>query len=115
MTLGTQMDLPLDTPQIPVYPKIAGHRRTKTSKQAARRVQSRTERAREQIMSLLDAHGALTADECAELLGYRILFMRPRMSELKKMGMVIESGIVRLSSEGANSAAFKGVTDDEQH
>jgi len=104
-----QLDLPLQTRTLPTYPEIPGSRPTVTSEKAARQVKTRSKVAQDQILALLDAHGPLTADECAELLGYRILFMRPRMSELKKMGKVIESGITRMSSEGNHMACFRKV------
>jgi len=93
----------------PTYPLIPGSRPTVTSRKAARQAKTRSKVAQEQILALLAALGPLTADECAELLGYRILFMRPRMSELKKMGKVIESGITRMSSEGNHMACFRKV------
>ena len=108
-TTFEQLALDLYVKKLPVYPEVPGHRKTRTSKQAADRVASRTGQTRAAILSLIDAHGALTADECAELLGLRVLFVRPRMSELKKKGLVVESGIMRLSSEGCNMAAFERV------
>jgi predicted HTH transcriptional regulator len=84
------------------YPAIAGHQRTETSAAAAEAIErkGRAANLREKCLDLLKAE-ALTADECAELLGENPLSIRPRVSELSKQGLLMDTGERRPSSMGS--------------
>ena len=50
--------------------------------------------------------GSLTADEVAHKLGMSILSIRPRLSELRKLGAVKDTGIRRKNSSGKNAVVW---------
>lgn len=61
------------------------HRKTETSRDAARKIQGRSVRLEEQIMGLLRTAGfhGYTPDEAAEALNEDILNVRPRFCRLR--------------------------------
>lgn len=46
----------------------------------------------------------LTADEIAERLGVSILSVRPRITELKRGGLILDTGIRRLARGGSGTS-----------
>lgn len=92
----------------PRYPAIAGHQRTETSEAAAVAIErkGRAANLREKCLALLKAE-SLTADECAERLGEDPLSCRPRLTELGKSGMIVDTGLRRPSSLGSPSVVWK--------
>lgn len=80
-----------DDEQRPRYPESAGFKVAgSTSEEAARTVDAGTLRA--DVLRHLREHGKATADEVADALGHSILGIRPRLSELRVMGRVRDSG-----------------------
>jgi len=83
------------------YPDNPGYKGQLTSKQAAR--DKKSTKALDQTMVLLALSAApkgLTADEVAEVYGHIFLKYRPRISELRKMGKIEDSGLRRPSYLG---------------
>lgn len=83
------------------YPNSAGWKEPTTSKEAAESIDAGTLRA--EVVAALQGHGPMTADDCADRLGYSVLSVRPRFSELRAAGRVQPTGRrgVNLSGRGA--------------
>lgn len=62
-----------------------------------------------QVISVLLARGAMTADECAECLGANILSIRPCFSELKRQGRIAPTGERRQNISGRPARIFRAV------
>ena len=83
------------------YPTQPGYKEVgATSQAAAQTIASKTENVRELVWRTISVHGAMTADEVAARLGISILTVRPRCSELVKMGQLIKTGIRRENQSG---------------
>jgi hypothetical protein len=92
-----------------VYPDSPAARPTDTSEAAADSVAEQVRALRAKCLRALRAAGAvelnadmapiggLTADECAARLDISILSIRPRFSELKKLGLIRDSRYRRLN------------------
>lgn len=88
------------------YPSVAGFKATETSAEAARTIDASTCRAL--VLAALRKFGAMTADECAlRYLGYSILTVRPRFSELKALGQIEDSGQRRKNASGHKAIVWK--------
>lgn len=88
------------------YPEQPGHQGTDTSKAAAADVARTTEQLRARVLATLANYGPSTADEVAKLLEQHPLSIRPRLTELKRMGKIRDTGIRRLSFMGKFSAVM---------
>lgn len=74
----------------PAYPVSAGFKGTDTSRAAAETINASVLRGK-----VLDAYrrfGPMTADQCAEALRIDRLSIRPRCSELKRLGKLRDTG-----------------------
>jgi hypothetical protein len=87
------------------YPRNAGYKKTTTSKDAAESVDTRVALLRTRCCHLL-MFGEYTADELANLMGESILSVRPRMSELKRMGFIQDTGTRRLNASGKGAIVW---------
>lgn len=90
----------------PVYPATPGHQNTATSRSAAAAAKDRAPTLRESVLLLLKS-SALTADECAERLGVTVLACRPRLTELKVMGKIYDSGLTRKNASGVSASVWR--------
>jgi predicted ArsR family transcriptional regulator len=88
------------------YPNKPGARRTRTSRQAAEGMAPRAQSLRDKVLGVLTRSPA-TADECAALLNITVLACRPRLSELSKMGLIIDTGGVRRNVSGVNATVWR--------
>lgn len=86
------------------YPDQPGYQRTDTSRQAAREVAPQATSIRMLCLETLK-RGPATADEVADALGLSILTVRPRITELKVMGRVEDTGQRRINEISGKSAA----------
>ncbi len=85
-------------PTLPLYPEAAGFKeRGGTSEDAAATVNAETLRA--EVLECLGGHD-LTADECAGELAESVLSIRPRFSELFKMGRIVKTETRRPNRSG---------------
>jgi predicted ArsR family transcriptional regulator len=80
------------------YPHQPGYRRTETSKAAAETVKPTVTVMQRRIIGSLREAGPATADEMAARLGRDILYIRPRFSELKRRGLIVQTGETRPNS-----------------
>ena len=88
------------------YRDHAGYRWTDTSIAAAKVVTPGMQRAHAAILAVL-AIEPLTADECAQRLGMDRLFCRPRCSELKAMGKIVDTGERRKNSSRCKACVLR--------
>jgi len=79
------------------YPVEAGWKEPTTSKLAAKRTGACALRAAVARALVL---GDRTADECAEYLERSVLAVRPRLSELRALGMIAPTGERRRNDRG---------------
>jgi hypothetical protein len=86
---------PVEQLELPVA--VARARPVDTSQQAARDIQPRLSESHRAILALLREHGDLTPDEAARLLGWEVLFARPRFTELHHFNL-IKRAVKRRSS-----------------
>jgi hypothetical protein len=72
------------------YPASPGFKSGGTSQEAARAIERSASKVRDTALKEFQAAGAhgLTPDECAKLLGHSVLYIRPRCTELKKLGLI---------------------------
>ena len=65
-------------------------------------------KVRGEVLAWLEEHpeGA-TADEIAYVLKYSILTVRPRVSELNKMDLIVDSGLRRLNTSGRRAIVWR--------
>lgn len=90
------------------YPNQAGFKAEGTSRDAADSVDAGTLAAdsvdagtlRLAVLVVLQSHGPMTPDECAEKLGLSVLSVRPRFTELKAAGRIIYAGDRRKNRSG---------------
>ena len=76
-----------------MYPEQPGHRGVETSIDAAKAVDSK--QIRNQIIQELEGSAGYTSVELAVLLQLPFFSVQPRLSELKAMGMIHDTGIRR--------------------
>lgn len=89
------------------YPHAPGAQNTATSRDAARIMKPRDKPLREKVLAVLKAHPAgLTADEVAEILGETVLAIRPRVSQLNKLGLVTDTGLTRKNVSGVAASVW---------
>jgi len=95
-----------------IYPDIAGskeHSIGSASRKAAELVPAKA--LQRVVYADLRRHGDATADECAARLGMDILSIRPRFSELRRLGLVISTEARRPSSRGVSSTVWHALAE----
>lgn len=86
------------------YPYAAGHRGTDTSRAAAESIPASLLRGK--VMDAFKRYGSMTADECAERLCTSILSIRPRCTELRNMGKLVDTGTRRPNASGRSAIVW---------
>lgn len=101
----------------PAYPDAPGFKELgQTSEAAAKAIASRVNRLQGMALRMLHHHPhGLTADEIAAMNGEDRLAMRPRLTELCRMGKVEKTGILRGNASGraAHVWRLRGNGDDD--
>jgi hypothetical protein len=87
------------------YPHTPGFKARDTSKDAAEAVGSRAVALRSAVLTQITASAA-TADEVANRLGESVLAIRPRVSELSRMGQITDSGLRRPNASGKSAIVW---------
>jgi len=94
------------------YPNEPGWKGRDTSREAAAGVGSKASTVRELVLECITAnaltHG-LTADECATMLSLHYGTVRPRCSELSRMGKIQDSGLRRPNVNGKRCVVWESV------
>lgn len=90
------------------YPAAPGHKeRGGTSQSAAEDIKEAADTVRTKTMECLTAYPkGLTADECAAVMGYDILTVRPRLSELFRRGEIIKTDKTRPNHSGKQARVY---------
>lgn len=92
------------------YPLVAGHQGGDTDVDAAHDIEDSgaAETLRKQVIELMRKHPlGLTADEAAAKMDVDILSIRPRFTELKIRGYLVDTGWRRPSSNGKLQRVLK--------
>jgi DNA-directed RNA polymerase specialized sigma24 family protein len=90
------------------YPDAPGHRGVETSIEAAESVAPMIGRLQKMTFDAITSRGAfgLTADEAAEVLGMDRWSIQPRVSELRKKGLIADSGLRRRNTTGKRAIVW---------
>jgi predicted HTH transcriptional regulator len=95
------------------YPDTPGYKRSGTSQDAAEAIKDRAPSLQAQVLELLK-DAALTADECATLLGKKEFSIRPRLSQAKAKGLIFDTGKTRKNTSGADAIVWKACPTPER-
>lgn len=88
------------------YPNTPGAQDRETSRAAAEAVAERAPQLRARALAVIERSKGLTADEVAGRLGLSILSIRPRLTELSRLGKVRDSGARRKNASGRNAIVW---------
>ena len=90
------------------YPHSAGFKERTTSHTAARAIAHKLPTLRDRVLQAIEASGSkgLTPDETAAVLGETVLAVRPRLSELSKLGKIVRNGQKRANESGLMAAVW---------
>lgn len=91
------------------YPHTPGAQDRDTSHAAADHAAETAPQLRARALSVLEHSNGLTADEVAGRLGLSILSIRPRLTELSRLGKVRDSGLRRPNASGRNAIVWTPV------
>lgn len=89
ITIGANQDGSMLT-----YPNSPGYKKSGTSREAAIKIAPKAPSLRDKALEIFKQHHrlGLTADELAFLLDQSVLSIRPRVSELFRLGLIEDSG-----------------------
>ena len=88
------------------YPHAPGYRDLDTSRDAAHGVAGRANLLRDRCMAAL-TRKPMTADETADALGENLLSIRPRITELIRLGKIEDSGDRRANASGRRAKVWR--------
>ncbi len=88
------------------YPRTPGYKRPGTSSDAAAAMGSRAVTLRARVLQVL-VTGPATADEVAGVLGESVLAVRPRFSELRKLGRIVETDERHENKSGKSAVVWR--------
>lgn len=89
-----------------IYPNQPGFKKRGTSSRAAREMANKAPTLRDRCLEVLQ-HYEFTPDEVAHALQVSILAIRPRISELSKMGLIEETGGYRENDSGKIATVYR--------
>jgi predicted ArsR family transcriptional regulator len=89
------------------YPLEPGWKATDTSEAAAESMKPTAHGLQVICLNVLRVHGPLTADECAGKLYISALAIRPRFTELKRLGKIEDTGTRRRNASGKSTIVWK--------
>jgi len=88
------------------YPRAAGAKARDTSHDAAHAITPAAPLLRDQCLAVIRSSRGLTADEVAGRLGLSILSVRPRITELARLGQIRDSGTRRPNASGRTAIVW---------
>jgi predicted ArsR family transcriptional regulator len=91
------------------YPHAPGAQDTDTSRAAASDAAATAPRLRGKALAILERSNGLTADQVAARLGLSILSIRPRCTELSRLGKIRDTGERRRNASGKNAIVWAAV------
>lgn len=86
------------------YPASPGAQARDTSRAAAAEIAPSAARIRERVLTAFERSTGMTTDECAGRLGLSIHTVRPRVTELSRLGKLRDSGSRRKNTLSGKSA-----------
>ncbi len=89
------------------YPNEPGAKVGGTSREAAEAMKPSAATLRDHCLAFLGDWGPSTTDECAKAMQVSILSIRPRFSELKRLGKIEDSGERRFNASGHRAIVWK--------
>jgi len=90
------------------YPQKPGFKRNGTSREAAQEMAEAAPDLRERCFRVIkEAIAPVTADEVAAKLGKSVLSIRPRVSELARLGRIVEAEQRRRNKSGKRAATWR--------
>jgi len=89
-----------------IYPAVPGCKAPGTSAQAALAMKDDAKTLRGKCLELLKMRGDLTADEAAGMLDQSVLFVRPRFTEMLRLGWIFDSGVRRKNASGIRATVW---------
>ena len=92
--------------QLTLYPTHPGWKKTDTSKQAAKEIAPKAENLRNIVFRMIKAN-PMSADEVAATLNIDITTIRPRVSELRNMGKIEDSGVRSRTRSGKRCIVWR--------
>lgn len=91
------------------YPQTPCAQDRDTSRAAAEAIKPLAPGLRAKVLDVIERSNGLTADEAAGRLGLSILSVRPRLTELSRLGQVRDSGERRRNRSGTNAIVWAAV------
>ena len=93
----------------PRYPSHPGFKATETSSAAADRIASHAATLRDRVHAFLSAQypSSFTADEVADQLRASILSVRPRVTELRRSGLIEATAERRTNASGMRAICWR--------
>lgn len=91
------------------YPHAPGAQKRDTSRAAADAMTPSAPQLRARALHAVEHSNGLTADEVAGRLGLSILSIRPRLTELSRLGKVRDSGVRRPNASGKRAIVWAAV------
>lgn len=88
------------------YPQSPGHQAADTSRAAAKSVKPRAATLRNLCLQML-RKAELTADEVAAQICESVLGVRPRIAELNKQGLIVDTGKRRRNASGESAKVWR--------
>ena len=89
------------------YPNTPGHKGpAETSRAAADAIKPKAATVRQRVLWEIGI-GARTADEVAAMVGLSILAVRPRCSELARLGLIADTGMRRPNESGRMAVVWR--------
>jgi hypothetical protein len=88
------------------YPYQPGFKRGGTSELSAKQTQPTVSSLRDLVLSAL-RQSPRTADETALALGKSVLAIRPRLSELSRLGLIVETSERRRNASGKLATVYR--------
>lgn len=92
-----------------IYPSSPGYKEGSTSREAAEAVKPSAARMRSSALSYLESFypRGFTADEIASHLALSVLSIRPRISELFRLGLIEKTGERRANESGQSAHVWR--------
>lgn len=104
---GKQLDL-VDHIDLTDYPRSPGWQNRDTSIEAAESVAADLKPLSEDVLNAFREAGdtGLTADEAADTIDRTPFSVRPRVTELNKLGLIVDSGFRRANTSGRKAIVW---------
>lgn len=93
------------------YPHVPGHRGVSSSIEAAEKIAPKVHTMRDRVYGIIKVCGqnGITVEELCQFMKMEPKHCQPRVSELRKLGKVVDSGDRRPSESGVRVIVWKAV------